>query len=461
VQTRQHQAAADQNKSGNAAGAHAAQQAPSRGLGGLSLRRGVAWTFVGNAVYAASQWAVLVVIAKTTTPAALGQFALGLAITAPIIIFANQGLRDLQATDAHQQCRFVHYLRYRLLSVAFALALIALLTRVFSYPPVVIIVGVSKALESIIDLVYGRYQQHERVDWMATSMMVRGVLSVVAVAVLLTATHTIVWGAAGLIVANAAVLVLYDWRPQWLFRSDEASSSSAGAPAESGFRTGTGRRLLMLGLPLGLAQMLNSFSIGIPRYFLERYAGEASLGIFAAIMYLIVASRTVIVAVALSCVARLAKYFAYGDRKAFNSLLQKQLLLGLAFGVAGIAFSLIWGPEFLRLVYKPEYADHHGVLLLAMLIAFIGHPTEFAVTALTAVRSIKVQPFILGVCVAVGWAGSAVLIPRYGIMGASWVVLLITATQFLLYVSALAYALRADSRQRGGATPVSPTESLS
>lgn len=423
-------------------------------LGGLSLRRNFTWTFAGNLIYAACQWAVLVVIAKMTTPAAVGQFALGLAITAPILIFAAQGLRDLQATDAHQHFEFRHYLGYRLVSVTLALVGIVVLTQAIHYPAVVIVVGISKALESISELMYGKYQQHERMDWIATSLMLRGVFSVIAVAVLLHATYSIAWGAAGLIVANAGVLIFYDWRqPGWLFRSPELGDRHTSAPkgisgsSHISFPR-TIFRLAMLGLPLGLAQMLNSFSVNVPRYFLERHAGEASLGIFAAIMYLLVAGRTVIAALAQSCVARLARWYANGDDQAFRSLLFKQLLLALGFGAAGIIFSMVCGGPFLRLIYRPEYAEYTSVLLLTMVISAINYLAEFTGTALTAARSIRVQPIILGTCVLVGWVSSAVLVPRYGILGASWGVLLIGVCQLFLYICALVYTFQRRGLER-------------
>ena len=305
-----------------------------------------------------------------TPPAALGQFALGLAVTAPILIFAYQGLRELQATDARQEFQFDQYFRFRLVSAALALVGICALTKALAYPVVVIIIGISKSLESVCDLMYGKYQQSERMDWIAISMMLRGVASVVAVAVLLRVTHRIEFGAAGLIIANAGVLALYDWRaPAWLFRSNRTEVGHVGATAagepRSSFRSAT-YCLAILGLPLGLAQMLNSVSVNIPRYLLERHAGEASLGIFAAIMYLLVAGRTMIGALAQACVVRLARFYANGDGRAFRSLLFKQLGLAVGVGAAGILFSISVGSPFLRLVYRPEYAGHTTVLLLAI-----------------------------------------------------------------------------------------------
>jgi hypothetical protein len=59
--------------------AEAALAAPT---GGLSLRKNFSWTFVGNVVYAACQWGILVALAKLGTPEMVGQFTLGLAVAA-------------------------------------------------------------------------------------------------------------------------------------------------------------------------------------------------------------------------------------------------------------------------------------------------------------------------------------------------------------------------------------------
>src|SRR5450759_4705386 len=92
--------------SSDTAGALLHRQTPSADTQGLSLRRNFGWTVAGNVIYAGCQWGVLIVIAKSGTPAMVGQFALALAVTAPIMILANQGLRALQATDAQRHFTF-------------------------------------------------------------------------------------------------------------------------------------------------------------------------------------------------------------------------------------------------------------------------------------------------------------------------------------------------------------------
>ena len=72
----------------------------------LTLRQNFSWTFVGNIIYAASQWGMLVVLAKLGSPEMVGQFTLGLAVTAAIILFANLQLRQIQTTDVDRRYQF-------------------------------------------------------------------------------------------------------------------------------------------------------------------------------------------------------------------------------------------------------------------------------------------------------------------------------------------------------------------
>ena len=53
-----------------------------------SIARNVLWSFTGNVLLAACQWAVVVVLARLGTPHTVGVFALALAVTTPVIVSA-------------------------------------------------------------------------------------------------------------------------------------------------------------------------------------------------------------------------------------------------------------------------------------------------------------------------------------------------------------------------------------
>lgn len=260
----------------------------------LTLRRNFSWTFIGNVVYAACQWGMLVVLAKLGSPEMVGQFTLGLAVTAPVILFTNLHLRVVQSTDARQEYVFGDYLGLRLLSTGLALLIILGISLTAGYRQetllVILVVGLAKALESISDVLYGLIQQHERMDRIAISMMIKGPLSLLFLGFGIYLTHNVLWGAAGLAIAWAVVLFGYDVRSGALMLNTYSSKLQGEVPKEPTiaavlrprWHLKTLRKLVWLSLPLGFVMMLISLNNNIPRYFIEHYLGYRELGFFSA-----------------------------------------------------------------------------------------------------------------------------------------------------------------------------------
>ncbi len=105
------------------------------------------------------------------TPEVVGRFTLGMAITAPVYMFTNLNLRSVQATDARHEYQFGQYLALRLITILTALLIITIIVFTRGYRGellgVVLLVGFTKAWESLSDLYYGQLQQHERMEQIA------------------------------------------------------------------------------------------------------------------------------------------------------------------------------------------------------------------------------------------------------------------------------------------------------
>src|SRR5260370_17074480 len=99
----------------------------SRRLRGY-VRREFRWALSSNIVYSICQWGFVVVLAKLGTPGDVGAYALGMAITSPILMFANFQGRNLVASDVRDEYSFGEHLSFRIVSLAFALAFLAPLT---------------------------------------------------------------------------------------------------------------------------------------------------------------------------------------------------------------------------------------------------------------------------------------------------------------------------------------------
>jgi O-antigen/teichoic acid export membrane protein len=421
------------------------------GLSGLSLRQNFSWTLVGNIVYAACQWGMLVVLAKTGSPVMVGQFALGLAVTAPIILFANLQLRAVQATDARHEYLFDDYLGLRLATTVMALAAIAGVVIFSGYRSetalVIMAVGAAKAFESISDVFYGRLQQHERMDRIAKSMMIKGPLSLLALGIAVYLTKSTLWGAVGLAIAWALVLISYDIRSGKLLRGRDAgatdSASDGGRPAtlRPRWSNKTSFALIKLSLPLGFVMLLISLNTNVPRYFIEHYLGERELGIFAAIAYLMVAGSMVVNALGQSASPRLAKHYASGEARAIRHLLGKLIAISGLLGVAGVALVVLAGESLLTMIYRPEYASHTDVFLLLMVAAGLGFIASFLGYAMTAARYFKVQAPLFAVVTAVSVLACLWLVPLYGLRGAAMALVLAAAVQLLGSLAITIYAI--------------------
>ena len=419
---------------------------------GLSLRTNFSWTLLGNIVYSGCQWGMLVILAKLGSPVMVGQFALGLAVTAPIIMFANLQLRAVQATDAKHEYLFGDYLGLRLIAIALALFVIVAISFFSGYREdtmlVILVIGVAKAFESTSDIFFGLLQQHERMDRIAKSMMLKGFLSLLALGIGVYLTRSTLWGVIGLAVIWALILIYYDLKSGALIlRLSQITNPSANIKIDDStlsprWDKAKLRKLALLALPLGFVMLLISLNVNIPRYFIEHYLGERQLGIFAAISYLMVAGTTIVSALGQSASPRLAKYYASGNHTAFRDLLVKLVAIAMLLGLAGLLVVIFAGRELLTLLYRPEYAKHVDIFLWAMVAAGISYITSFLGYGMTAARYFKVQMPLFTVVILVLIIACFWLIPAYGLLGAAMALTIAAIAQMLGSLVILAYAFR-------------------
>ena len=394
---------------------------------GLSLRSNFSWNLAGNVVYAGCQWGILVVLAKMTSPEMLGRFALGLAITAPIIMLSQLQLRGVQATDARDEYAFGHYLGLRLVTTSIALLIIGSVVWLGNHAPnvalVILAVGLSKAFESVSDVYYGLMQRHERMDRIAKSRMIKGPLSLAALGVLVSLTGDVLWGVIGLAATWCLLLFAYDMKNAAITVRESRIAQSGPLAEEKrmipDFNPQSLARLAWLAFPLGVVMALISLNTNIPRYFIENTLGVAELGIFAALAYLVVAGNTLVSAMGQSVVPRLARYYAEADIAQYKGLLLRMLGIGLALGIAGILVALLAGRPLLMLLYRPEYADRAQVLVWLMTAACVSYLASFLGYAMTAARYFKVQLPLFMLVTATTCVGSLLLIPRFALTGAA------------------------------------------
>ena len=419
----------------------------------LTLRRNFSWTFLGNVVYAGCQWGMLVVLAKLGSPEMVGQFTLGLAITAPVFMFTNLQLRHIQATDAKKQYLFNDYLSLRVISTVIGLAIVAIITLAAGYrwqiSLVILLLGLAKAFESISDVFYGLIQQQERMDRIALSLMIKGPLSLLTLGLGVYLSGSVIWGMVGLVISWAIVAIGYDLRNGKAILKNTQEAMYSGEylpPSDAGIKLNCDRQklvsLVWLALPLGLGMLLISLNVNVPRYFIERYLGERQLGFFAAIAYLMVAGNMVVNALGESASPRLAKYYAAGDSKAFKKLLIRLVGIAIVLGGLAIVVAKVGGSQVLTLLYQPEYAQHVDLFVWLMVAAGINYISSFLGYGMTAARYFRIQMPIFFIATAVSALSCFWLVPTFELKGAAIALILAAIIQIIMTFGVIIHALK-------------------
>jgi len=417
-----------------------------------SLTADFSWTFVGNAIYAAGQFAILMLLTKLVRPEQVGQYALGLALVYPVMMLANMQLRSVMNSSTNNQVQFGHYLSVRLLTTFAAFAIIFGVTQVLRYDreltAVVLLVGVAYGIETISDVYYARLQLHDRMAEISKSLMARAALSVLALAAATYVTRSVIWGIAGVAVARALVLFGYDTRERTHVLRRQTKWYLLNGELAPRFDAGEQRQLLWRSLPLGIVVLLTTLNSSIPSFFIKHGIGERDLGIFSALGLTISVGNMAVVSLGQSAFTRLSRAYSSGNIAAFGSLLVVLLTCGAGLGVCGMLISKFAGREILTLLFRPEYAERADLLPWIMAAGAVLFMAQFVGFGMTAAGFYHSQVYLNIMANASLVAACYLLVPGKGLLGAILAMLIAAVVQLAASAAILAAGMRAKINAR-------------
>jgi O-antigen/teichoic acid export membrane protein len=394
------------------------------------------WLIAGNVIRAGCQWGMLSVLAKQGSPRLVGQYALGLAITAPLMMMAGLQLNALQVTDARGEYDLADYLGIKILGAVIALFVVTGLLFVIRFPTdtaaVILLVALSKALDALSDVFLSHWQQREQMRLVSAMWIVNATSSLILLTIGLAINGTAISAATGSLVGSAIALGAI-----WMVAKN--ASIAECREISPRFDRRILRSLIRVAIPMGGVGALLSLNLNIPRYYVEHYIGDLALGLFAAAAYPMVVADTLISSIGQSTSSRLAQYYAANNKKAFQELLLRLTLWGVAVGCSAVLAALYAGRQILTILYRPEYGDHERLFALLVIAVAIRYTYVFIGVAVTAMRRFTIQLWLrIAVCLCL-LALSPVLISRFGLLGAATALIIVSALEGTAWV-AIGYA---------------------
>jgi O-antigen/teichoic acid export membrane protein len=394
----------------------------------MSLRHEVVWTTVGSGTYLLTQYAILSALAKLGSPIMVGQFALAFGITAPVVILCQMQLRQLQVTDVRGAFVFGDYFFSRLVLSVFALAIIGSIVAIGRFPAhlkvVVGLVGLAKVLESLSDIVHGHLQQRKRMDYIAGSLVLKGILTMALFAGTLWATQSLIWAAAVLAGVWGGMFVVYDL--PLLRRVSERP--------EMTWRPRALAELTVLALPLALTAGLGSLASNMPRYFLDALSGTQEVGLFAVATAPLTVMTLLTGSIAQASLAPAAECLQSGAFGAFSRLVIKVSAAQISIAAVSTALFVLFGEYLLTTLFAPQYGGGARILTVMSAGLTISGLGAFGAAVFAAGRMRWMQCGNVATSLAIQIPACYYLIGTSAAKGAAWaeVARMLASTLFLI-----------------------------
>jgi O-antigen/teichoic acid export membrane protein len=397
------------------------------------LRAKLSWSLGGNLIYALSQWLIVTVIARFGSAEDLGVYSLGLAITAPIVLFFNFQLRTILATDRKNEYNFPQYLGGRIIHLSISFIIVMPVAILYSDDKktiiVIILMGLVKYFEALSDICMGYFQKKGKVDIIGKSQFYRGIITAVIVSLLYITTQNIILSTLGLLFVMVLRLMFYD------IRHLKPYTKVTPVFGISWFN------LVKMAFPLGMASLISSLNTNIPRYFLDYFWGVEEVGIFSALYYVLIAGNMFLTPISLLAAPKIAN--AYNKEK-INGFVKVNIQLSVIVSVIFSIFILIIIAErelILIILYGKEYAYYQNSFVVISFSMLFGFLTTFFALSAVAARVIKIQPFINFIVMIITLLASYFCIRANGVLGASYSLLISRFFQMLFSLGLLLFII--------------------
>lgn len=388
----------------------------SETLGNRPWLSAAPWLLLANICRNLGLVAILILLAQLTDGETVGSYALALAITAPVFIFAEFGLRNVFLT-MRLSYGFRAYVDVRVGLIAGAMAVSCALGAIFSPEGfwVIALVALLKFSDSLADLLSAPLQKYQAERKIFRGYLVNAAGATVCAAIVLWTTRSLELTLASLIAVSATVVVSLMVRPAVrLVRAHENQVVSTD-----------GRSVRMLiaraGLPVGAAAALLALISTTPQYFLSPTFGLEAVGQFAVFLYVVAAAEQFVGALSTSWIPQ--------GRRLLESSTSNPQFVRLVWSITArttlyIAPLAVLGTFLASLVIPLVFGELYTLGLA------IAAPLTVGVCVLPAVYFSEVglliknlysrAVLVSGASAAIAAGTCAVVIPQWGVPGALW-----------------------------------------
>jgi O-antigen/teichoic acid export membrane protein len=319
----------------------------------------------GIAAYAASQWLLMVIIARLGGVAMLGQYAFCQAVAFPVMMICRLGLRPILATDFRQAYAPSDVLTLSVVGggagIMTVMLLSGLATAVSASGVLPVLLAITMAFEGIADVFHGVFDRRGQFTTGASLLIARSLTSLLAFLIAIVFSGSLVTAAFVRAAVTASVVLMIEI-PLAVGRQADGDPSLMprwNPPALA--------HLLRQALPAALTSYALAVETSIPRWVLGGTIGASSLGTFAAIAQISQFSQLIQAAFLQASLSHLTRIGDISQLSHIRQRCMKMLPTATVLGLLYLIAVIMLGGPLLAVVYGGVIRIQDAFVPLALL----------------------------------------------------------------------------------------------
>lgn len=400
----------------------------------MNKLKNIGYTFGGNLIFAFIKWLILILIVRFTTPEEVGNYTFAIALTTPILLFANMRLRLRYVVEDEISFESIKILRI-ILNIL-CVSLIFLIGFVFlkNYIEYIVLVTFIKVLDLHSEIYYSVLHKKRNFKVISLMQLGKSMLIITLFFLVLILSENVL----------LSLIIQIFSQILWLFFVERKATRYI-EHEENGINKKLIYIIFITGIPLGIVQLLNSYNILIPRYVIENILSVEMVGIFASISYLLTIIDLFMNAISQNIIVNIKNYIKNGDFIKLKRFINKDVFIVSLLLVIVLLVPIYYaGKSIINIIYGELYAEHSNIFIIVAISIIFNFQGWIFDTVLMAFKVYKIQLITSIITFIISIATSLIMVNIYGLLGAAIAVVFIAFSQAFIKYLIVIYLIKKE-----------------
>ena len=386
-----------------------------------NLKKDFIWNTLGVFVQNAISPLLLIIITRVNGIYDSGLFSFAFSISIIFWVVSMWGGRTYQVSDIKRTFTSKEYISIRFIFGGLVLlaSIVFSLVNQYDFTKIVLITMLVffKVIESIADSMYGVLQVNGILYKAGKSLLLKAIVGLGLFFILDMYLHNVIISFAGILVVNIVVVIFYDLS---IVKEVEDFSKES-------ISTYNILQIIKVCFPLVAVSFLTSFSLNIPRYFIDCYYNQ-DMGYFGIIAMPTTLMGLVIMFIMQPNIVQLSNLYNQGLYRDFRKIVTKIITVAIIVGLGVLVAAYVAGPFILNLIFAVDFYKYRIALTILTGGAIIGSLVSILTNILIILRKFNGQLYVLFFTNLLLAVFSPFVVGKYATLGA---VILFSITNML------------------------------